>query len=77
MWGKKKEAVTCTKSFLSKNLKKLKKKNKGLGPGFLKFRAHDPVDHQTALEIQKNNKVVVSYLSCSQIRLDPTVDSCQ
>jgi len=65
------------KGFSFEILEKTREKNKGLEPGFLQFRAHDPVDHQTALEIQKTNKVVVSYLSCSQIRLDPTVDSCQ
>ncbi len=71
MWRKRKKSCNLHKGFAFKKFEKTQEKNKGLGPGFLKFRAHDPVDHQTALE------VVVSYLSGSQIRLDPTVDSCQ
>ncbi len=50
---KKKKSSNLHKGFSFQKIEKTQEKNKGLGPGFLKFRAHDPVDHQTALEIPK------------------------
>jgi hypothetical protein len=67
------EAATPTKGFFGKFLKRFAQK-----AGFLdwiaRFRTSTPAGHQTAAGLQFFS---LSYLSCSQILLDPPVDVCQ